>query len=180
MIRREIVRIIRALKSKDSPLDNESREAAKAKLKKLRKREKRVMKTASQKIAARIADTAKRHGAGTWQMEKLSKGIKDNDPWLTRNWAPGMVVDAVRWQKKKLGVRLRFVDPSYTSQRCSKCGHISHKNRPKGKKGAAYFKCVECGYEDHADKNAARNISTPGIEDLINETIKKCPNGEDR
>lgn len=180
IIRSEIVRIVRSLKSKDSPLDDESKKAAQAKLKKLRKREKQVMKSASQKVAARIADTAKRHGAGSWQMEKLSEGIKDDDPWLRRNWAPGMVVDAVRWQAQQLGVKLTFVDPAYTSQRCSKCGHISRANRPKGKKGAAYFECVECGYMDHADKNAARNISTPGIADIIKGQTLRSPNGEER
>jgi transposase len=179
IIRSEIVRIIRSLKSKDSPLDDESRKAAKAKLKSLRKREKRVMKTASQKIAARIADVAKRNGAGTWQMEQLSESIKDDDPWLRRNWAPGMVVDAVRWQAKQAGAELKFIDPAYTSQRCSECGHIARENRPKGKKGAAHFECVSCGYKDHADKNAARNISTPGIADLIKEWISKSPNGEE-
>lgn len=180
IIRSEIVRIIRSLKSKDSPLDNESRKVAKEKLKILRKREKRVMKTASQKIAAKIADVAKRNGAGTWQMEKLSESIKDDDPWLRRNWAPGMVVDAVRWQVEQVGAKLEFIDPAYTSQRCSKCGHISRENRPKGKKGAAHFECVQCGYKDHADKNAARNISTPGIETIIKEQISKSPNGEER
>ncbi|OHB80333.1 MAG: hypothetical protein A2Z25_00375 [Planctomycetes bacterium RBG_16_55_9] len=125
IIRSEIVRIIRSLKSKDSPLDGESSKVAKEKLKNLRKREKRVMKTASQKIAARIADVAKRNGAGTWQMEQLSENIKDDDPWLRRNWAPGMVVDAVRWQAEQIGAKLEFIDPAYTSQRCSKCGHIS-------------------------------------------------------
>ncbi|MBN2314487.1 MAG: transposase [Sedimentisphaerales bacterium] len=180
IIRSEIVRIIRSLRSKDSPLDNESKRAAKAKLKNLRKREKRVMKTASQKIAASIADVARRNGAGTWKMELLSENIKDEDPWLRRNWAPRMVVDAVRWQAEQVGAKLEFVDPAYTSQRCSKCGHISRENRPKGKKGAAHFECVRCGYKDHADKNAARNISTPGIVDLIKEQISKSPNGEER
>ena len=180
IIRSEIVRIIRSFKSKDSPLDNESRKAAQEKLKSLRKREKRVMKTASQKIAARIADTAKRNGAGTWQMEKLSENIKDDDPWLRRNWAPGMVIDAVRWQAQQIGAKLEFIDPSYTSQRCSKCGHIARENRPKGKKSAAHFECVRCGHKEHADKNAARNISTPGIEDIIKDQISKSPNGEER
>jgi len=182
IIRSEINRIIRALKSKDSPLDGEARKAAQAKLKNLRKREKRVMKTASQTIAARIAEIARRNGAGCWQMEALSADIKDDKPWLARNWAPGMVVDAVRWQAQQLGAKLELINPAYTSQRCSRseCGHISGANRPKGRKGAAYFQCVKCGYQEDADRNAARNISTPGIADLIQVNMQKSPNGEVR
>jgi putative transposase len=179
MIRGEIVRIIRSLRSKDSPLDGSAKDAAKDKLKILRKREKRVMKSSSQKVAARIADTAKRAGAGVWQMEELSENIKEDEPWLRRNWAPGMVVDAVRWQAEQLGAELVFVNPRYTSQRCSKCGKISSKNRPKKKAKAAEFECIECGYEDNADKNAARNISIIDIEKIIDEFVeqKMAPNG---
>lgn len=42
---------------------------------------------------------------------------------------------------------------------CSHCGTVSKENRPKGDKGAEYFKCVNCGYHVNADFNAARNIS---------------------
>jgi putative transposase len=176
-IKSDIVRIVKALRSKDSPLDGPARESATLKLKKLRKRERRVMKTASQVVAARIADTALRHGAGVWQMEMLSENIKDEQPWLKRNWAPGMVVDAVRWQAEQVGAELVFINPSYTSQRCSACGCITSANRPKKHKGASYFKCVRCEHEENADKNAARNISTLDIERIIEEERKKAPNG---
>jgi len=136
------------------------------------------MKTACQKVAARLADVALRNGAGTWQVESLSSSIKDEEPWLARNWAPGMLMDAVRWQAKQVGANLVFVDPAYTSQRCAKCGHIASENRPKGKKGQAVFQCVVCGNKDNADKNAARNLSMVGIEDLIQKTL--APNGAAR
>lgn len=167
IIRREITMILRALKSRQAVLTGEAREAAQKKLRSLRQKEKRFMKTASQTIAALMADIAKRNGAGTWQMENLTSEIKEDKPWLARNWAPGVVMDAIRWQAQQLGAEIKFIDPAYTSQRCSQCGHIDPANRPKGKKGAAYFKCQICGYENDADKNAARNISNPEIESLI-------------
>ncbi|MBN1866846.1 transposase [Candidatus Sumerlaeota bacterium] len=171
-IRGDIVRLLRALKSKDSPLDDRSREEAMKKLRELRKREQRVMKTASQRIAGRIADVARRHGAGTWQMEEIGADLKEDKPWLARNWAPGAVKDAVRWQAQQCGATLEFVDPAYTSQRCNKCGHIARENRPKGEKKQAHFECVECGHKDNADKNAARNLSIIGIAEKIREAIK--------
>lgn len=176
VIRSDINRIIRALRSKDSPLDERSREAAKEKLRELRKSEKRVMKTASQRIAARIAEVARRNGAGTWQMEKLGGDLKEDKPWLARNWAPGAVVDAVRWQAAQVGAVLELVNPRYTSQRCHKCGCIDRANRPKGVKKQAHFECVKCGHKDNADKNAARNLSVLGIDEII---LKARPSEEE-
>lgn len=46
------------------------------------------------------------------------------------------------------------VNPAYTSQTCHACGHVSKDNR----KDQSTFLCVECGYSDNADVNAARNI----------------------
>lgn len=53
------------------------------------------------------------------------------------------------------GVPVRVVDPRYTSQECSCCGHISRSNRPN----QSTFKCTSCGFASHADVNAAVNIS---------------------
>ena len=180
LVRGEIVSILRGLKRKDNPIQRAAREAAKAKLRELRKSERRLMKTASQKVAAQIAEQAKRQGAGIWQIEELSKGIKD-DSWLARNWAPGLLLDAIRWQAEQLGAEIIFVNLSYTSQMCSKCDYIDKNklNRPKGKKKASHFECQNCGYKDHADKNAARNLSDLGIEKRIKlaQDRNMVPNG---
>jgi putative transposase len=50
------------------------------------------------------------------------------------------------------------VNPHYTSQRCSYCGHRAKENR----QSQAKFACVSCGYETNADLNAARNILAAG------------------
>jgi putative transposase len=50
------------------------------------------------------------------------------------------------------------VDPKYTSQKCSNCGHISKENRKTQEK----FKCVECGHESNADYNASNIILMSG------------------
>ena len=46
------------------------------------------------------------------------------------------------------------VDPAYTSQACSVCGHTHKSNRPS----QAVFACRTCGFQANADHNAARNI----------------------
>ena len=51
--------------------------------------------------------------------------------------------------------RVQRVSPAYTSQRCSKCGHVAAGNR----KSQAVFTCLACAVTLHADVNAARNIA---------------------
>lgn len=52
------------------------------------------------------------------------------------------------------GCQVVYVDARYTSQRCSKCGHIHKGNRQKQSK----FKCRNCGFQLNADLNASKNI----------------------
>ena len=51
-------------------------------------------------------------------------------------------------------VLILSVVAAYTSQTCSLCGHIDRDNRATLRK----FVCLGCGYEEHADLNAAANI----------------------
>lgn len=53
---------------------------------------------------------------------------------------------------------VQTVNPAYTSQKCSCCGHTAKKNR----QSQAVFVCVACGYEANADINGARNILAAG------------------
>ena len=65
------------------------------------------------------------------------------------------------------GCKIIPVNPAYTSQRCSQCGHASRENRLT----QAEFKCTSCGYEANADLNAAVNISVAGS---CPETLNAC------
>jgi hypothetical protein len=59
------------------------------------------------------------------------------------------------YKAPEYGVAVVYVDPRYTSQRCSKCGHTSRKNRPSRER----FVCEKCKHTEHADLNAAKNIA---------------------
>jgi len=61
--------------------------------------------------------------------------------------------------------RLVEVNPAYTSQTCSECGHTDKENR----KTQARFQCVSCGFESNADTNAAMNIRRLGMAQLHGE-----------
>jgi putative transposase len=57
-----------------------------------------------------------------------------------------------------LGGELLLVDARYTSQKCSSCGHTEKENRLS----QAQFSCMECGFKENADINAAKNILAAG------------------
>ena len=102
----------------------------------------------------RLADSA-----GTVCVEALDipEMIEDGGTALSR----GIGSSAWGGLIRKLGYkahRLVAVDPKYTSQACSECGHVSPDNR----KLRAEFACVACGYSNHADVNAALNILALG------------------
>ncbi len=56
------------------------------------------------------------------------------------------------------GRELRVVAPQFTSQRCSKGEHTDEASR----RSQAVFRCTACGYESHADVNAACNVLWAG------------------
>jgi transposase len=64
----------------------------------------------------------------------------------------GLLVE--RLERKAPG-RVERVNPAFTSQRCSACGHVAAESR----KSQALFACVACGFTLSADVNAAKNIA---------------------
>ena len=68
--------------------------------------------------------------------------------------ASGWGIFARRLEYKAAG-RVEKVNPAYTSQRCSACGHIAAESR----KSQALFACVACHFTLNADVNAAKNIA---------------------
>lgn len=74
----------------------------------------------------------------------LNRGI------LTNGWG-----DLVHRLEQKARGRVEKVNPAYTSQTCSVCGHCAPGNR----ESQAVFWCVACGHRAHADVNAAVNIA---------------------
>lgn len=71
---------------------------------------------------------------------------------LQQSW--GKFFELLDYKLKRNGGELIRVDPKYTSQKCSCCGHISKENRLTQSK----FECVVCGTQKHADYNASINI----------------------
>ena len=81
--------------------------------------------------------------------------IRENIPRATWHhvWAFRRLYEYVEYKATEYGLEVVQVDPCNTSKRCSTCGCTHDDNRS----GEA-FTCKKCGYENHADYNAAKNI----------------------
>jgi putative transposase len=91
-----------------------------------------------------VRGTRANPGRNVCQKSGLNRGI------LRSGW--GLL--ARRLEEKAPG-RVEKISPAFTSQRCSACGHVDRESR----KSQARFECTACGFADHADVNAARNIA---------------------
>jgi transposase len=61
----------------------------------------------------------------------------------------------VRRLAEKAPGRVEKINPAFTSQRCSACGHVDRDSR----ESQAGFRCTACHFAENADVNAARNIA---------------------
>lgn len=72
------------------------------------------------------------------------------------------MTETLRILERRLGDRVRAVPPAFTSQDCSQCGHRCKDAWPTGSVG----QCPACGFREHRDLNAARNILNKGSKEL--------------
>jgi IS605 OrfB family transposase len=70
-------------------------------------------------------------------------------------WTFNRLQDLLVYKAEECGCMVVDVDPRYTSQRCSHCGHVHRSNR----RSQSRFKCRNCGFELNADLNGSRNIA---------------------
>lgn len=133
--------------------------SAKRHLKTISRKESRFRKDVNHCISKKIVEKAKRTGCGIAleELTHIRKRIRARKSQRSRmsGWSFFQLRAMIEYKSKIAGVWVQVVDPAYTSQRCSACGHIKKRNR----KSQAEFVCKSCGYTDNADHNASINIS---------------------
>lgn len=136
--------------------------SAKRVLKRLSGRETRFMTNANHAISKQLVNKAQCTERGI-ALENLS-GIRNRvkarrtQRRKLHSWAFHQLGSFIAYKAELAGVPVVFVDPAYTSQTCSSCGHVARANRPK----QDTFLCVQCSFSANADVNAAVNISVLG------------------
>ncbi|MGY0007694.1 RNA-guided endonuclease InsQ/TnpB family protein [Micromonospora sp. I033] len=76
---------------------------------------------------------------------------------LSKGW--GALLLRLEHAARYHGAAVIKVNPAYTSQTCNACKHTARENR----ESQAAFRCGACGYQAHADVNAAKNILAAGL-----------------
>ncbi|MCA9367165.1 transposase [Candidatus Kaiserbacteria bacterium] len=140
-------------------LQSKGTESAKRVLKRLSGRETRFVKDVNHQISKQLVERAQRTGRAI-ALEDLSgirKRVRASRSQRRRlhAWTFSDLRQKIEYKARLAGIPLMLVNPAYTSQTCSCCGHVSPDNR----KSQDTFICVKCGFSAHADHNAAINIA---------------------
>ena len=172
-------------------LQSKKSHSAKIHLKKLSRCERLMRKDINHCITKRIVEgleegttivleklTGIRGGARRLTQEQRAEGKKTLCKPVRKQvnkWSFFQFEQFLTYKAMAKGCRVVYVDARYTSQRCSKCGHIHKHNR----QCQSLFKCRNCGFQLNADLNGSRNIvlkylDASGYPDWANVNL---PNG---
>jgi putative transposase len=114
-------------------------------------------------LSKSLVNTAKGTGRGL-ALEDLKnirsrvKGSK-RQRRVWHSWAFAQLCSFIAYKAALAGVRVIYVNPAYTSQTCSRCGHCEKANRL----AQSRFLCRSYGFSAHADLNAAEDIRRAAV-----------------
>lgn len=124
-------------------------------IKRINNKEQRIMKDIDHKISHDIIKTAIAHNVKIIKLEQLSnirsttRKSRKNDHSL-HNWPFYRLMKFIEYKAMLVGIKVEFVNPAYTSQKCPICGNIHHADDRN-------YIC-KCGYHTHRDLLGAINI----------------------
>ncbi len=140
------------------------------KLKKFKSRERKRFKSALHTICGQIVSFAESIGSGI-KFERLFSSRythhkNSSDPFMFsfENGSFFSLQRQVEKRAKERGIPVIYINPEYTSKRCSRCGSFGRRMRKR-------FECPHCGFVAHADVNAAFNIAAASLRNAVNDSI---------
>ena len=148
---RKLFRQRRALQAKGA-------RSAKRRLQRLSRRENGFRRDVNHRVSKRLAESLP--PGSTLAMEDLTD-IRERVRARRKarrelhNWPFAQFQQFVEYKAAARGIRVVYVDARYSSQGCSRCGHVARSNR----RSQSWFACRQCGYQLDADLNAARNLA---------------------
>jgi putative transposase len=146
-------------------LQRRGTKSAKRHLKKLSGKQARFQKNTNHVISKRIVQKAKQQNKAIAIEElrhirtRTERTVRHSQRARHSNWSFGQLRQFLSYKARYAGVPLHTVDPRNTSRTCHVCKHCEKANR----KSQALFVCKNCGHTDHADRNAAINISRADV-----------------
>ena len=143
------------------------------------------MVKSEQQLISNICKELQKQGVNHIVMEDLDNGfgkcyVKDNDNEdinynrKVKFLGLSSLKDEVEHIARKYDIGVSTVHSSYTSKMCPVCGCIEDENRPNQET----FECIECGYKNNADFNAANNIKNRVVLTVLRDKLlKQLDNG---
>lgn len=133
--------------------------SAKRRLKMTRRAQARFRRDCDHILSKRIVQATPPGGAIVLENLKHIRGrVKTRHGQQARRlhgWSFDQLKSFIAYKAEDRGCTVVAVDPRHTSQTCSRCGHTARNNR----RSRGWFGCRACGYQLHADLNAARNVA---------------------
>lgn len=124
-------------------------------IERINNKEQRIMKDIDHKISHDIIKTAVAHDVKVIKLERLAnirsttRISRKNNPSL-HTWSFYRLTQFIKYKAKLAGIKVEYVNPAYTSQKCPVCGNIHHANDRN-------YTC-SCGFHIHRDVLGAINI----------------------
>lgn len=158
-----VLRVRKRRRRQRRRLQRKGTRSARRVLRSISGREQRFATCENHRISKQIVEKAKGTNRGI-AVEDLSgiRGrvrLRRSQRDDLHSWAFHQLRSFLAYKSALAGVPLVAVDPRYTSQTCSVCGHCEKANRAS----QSSFLCKSCGFAAHADYNAAVNISRAAV-----------------
>lgn len=124
-------------------------------IKRINSKEQRIMKDIDHKISHDIVKTAVSHDVRVIKLERLAN-IRSTTRTSRKNnhslhtWSFYRLAQFIEYKAKLAGIKVEYVNPAYTSQKCPVCGNVHHANDRN-------YTC-KCGFHIHRDLLGAINI----------------------
>jgi len=139
------------------------------KIKLMADKEQRWMKDQDHKISRQIVNYAVENNVSVICLERLAN-IRNTARTSRKNeknmhtWSFYRLAKYIEYKANLEGIRVEYVNPEYTSQRCPHCGSL---NKSKDRK----YVCKVCGYRTHRDRVGAINIMLAPVADGVAKAI---------
>jgi len=122
-----------------------------------RKRRLRYKEQVDYEIANRVVELAREKVGAAIALEALSDmsrlGDYGKENRRFSEWSYYRLGEIIKQKAEPYDIPVKEIEPAYTSQDCSRCGSEDTD------RDGVHFRCEDCGYDQHADANAAVNIA---------------------
>lgn len=124
-------------------------------IKRINNKEQRIMKDIDHKVSHDIVAAAVAHNVRVIKLEQLqnirsaTRTSRKNNPSL-HTWSFYRLAQFIEYKAKLAGIKVEYVNPAYTSQKCPVCGSVHHASDRN-------YTC-SCGFHIHRDVLGAMNI----------------------